>query len=70
MSEFEEYEEPSFEVIEHYFDIGKYPRVIDLINEELQDNIENSRLWYMLAYSNYATNEFDEAEEQFHEAMR
>jgi len=73
MSEFEEYdeyEEPSIEVINHYFNIGKYPQVIELINEELQDNIENSGLWYMLAYSNYAINEFDEAEEQFHEAMR
>lgn len=73
MSEFEEYdeyEEPSFEVIEHYFNIGKYPQVIELINEELHDHIENSRLRYMLAYSNYAINKFDEAEEQFHEAMR
>ncbi len=73
MSEFEEYdeyEEPSFEVIEHYFDIGKYPQVIELINEELHDNIENSWLWYMLGYSNYATQEFEEAEEQLLEAMR
>ncbi|WP_223553497.1 tetratricopeptide repeat protein [Lysinibacillus sphaericus] len=68
--EYDEYEEPSFEVIEHYFDIGKYTRVIELINEELPDHFENSRLWYMLGYSNYAINEFDEAEEQFHEAMR
>ena len=70
MSEYEEYEEPSFEVIEHYFDIGKYTQVIELINEELPDHFENSRLWYMLGYSNYAINEFDEAEEQFHEAIR
>ncbi|MFJ8460847.1 tetratricopeptide repeat protein [Lysinibacillus xylanilyticus] len=68
--EYDEYEEPSFEVIEHYFDIGKYPQVIELINEELPDHFENSRLWYMLGYCNYAINEFDEAEEQFHEAMR
>ncbi|MFJ7979100.1 tetratricopeptide repeat protein [Lysinibacillus xylanilyticus] len=70
MSDYEEYEESSFKVIEHYFGIGKYPQVIELINEELHNNIENSWLWYMLGYSNYAINEFDKAEEQFQEAMR
>ncbi|KMY31514.1 hypothetical protein ACZ11_04600 [Lysinibacillus xylanilyticus] len=70
MSDYEEYEESSFEVIEHYFGIGKYPQVIELINEELHNNIENSWLWYMLGYSNYAIDEFDKAEEQFQEAMR
>ncbi|MGE7675142.1 tetratricopeptide repeat protein [Lysinibacillus sp. NPDC094403] len=70
MNDYEEYEESSFEVIEHYFYIGKFPQVIELINVELHNNIENSWLWYMLGYSNYAINEFDKAEEQFHEAMR
>ncbi|WP_036130316.1 hypothetical protein [Lysinibacillus sphaericus] len=65
-----EYEETSFEVIEHYFDIGKYNQVIELVKEELQDHIENSMLWYMLGYSNYTIDEFDDAEEQLHEAMR
>jgi len=76
MSEYEEYiesteyEEPSFEVIEHYFYIQKYPQVIELINEVLQDHIENSWPWYMLGYSNYAINKYNEAEEQLYEAMR
>jgi len=70
MSDYEEYEESSLEVIEHYFGIGKYPQVIELINEELHNKISNSWLWYMLGYSNYAINEYDKAEEQFQEAMR
>ena len=70
MNDYEEYEESSFEVIEHYFYISKYPQVIELINEKLHNNIENSWLWYMLGYSNYAMYEYDKAEEQFHEAMR
>lgn len=65
-----EHKESSLELIEYYFDIGKYEQVIALAKEELNHQIENSFIWYMLGYSNYAIDEFDEGEEQLKEALR
>ncbi|WP_338752186.1 tetratricopeptide repeat protein [Bacillus sp. FJAT-52991] len=60
----------SLEVIEHYFDIGRYQQVISLATEEMAQNLENGRLWYMLGYSYYALNHFKEAEEHLIEVIR
>ncbi|WP_445479854.1 tetratricopeptide repeat protein [Lysinibacillus irui] len=65
----ENYEEASFEVIEYYFEIGKYTQTIELVNEVLPEHIENSRLWFILGYSHYFLGDYDQSEEQIKEAL-
>ncbi|MGM7634843.1 tetratricopeptide repeat protein [Bacillus sp. Hm123] len=65
-----ENEAVSLEVIEHYFDIERYEQVIALANEEMDQHLENGRIWYVLGYSYYALNHYEEAEEHLIEAIR
>ncbi|WP_203363404.1 tetratricopeptide repeat protein [Bacillus sp. REN10] len=60
----------SLEVIEHYFDIGRYQQVIDLVKEEMDQHLENGRIWYILGYSHYVLNHYEEAEGHLIEAIR
>ncbi len=65
----ENYEEAAFELIEHYFEIGKYAQTIELIHGVLDEHLENSRLWYILGYSHYAMGDYNRAELQLKEAL-
>ncbi|MEG0449214.1 MAG: tetratricopeptide repeat protein [Lysinibacillus sp.] len=64
-----EYEKNSLDIIEHYFDIGKYGQVIEQAQEVAREYLANSRFWYILGYSNYVQDNFNEAEEQLMESM-
>lgn len=60
----------SIEMIEHYYEISRYEQVIKFIADILDEHFENARIWYMLGFSNYQLNFYEEAEEQLLEAMR
>ncbi|QTB25055.1 tetratricopeptide repeat protein [Lysinibacillus sphaericus] len=65
----ENYEGATFEVIEHYLQIGKYAQTIELIHEVIADHLENSRLWFILGYSYYLMGDYNRAELQLKEAL-
>ncbi|XKO53423.1 tetratricopeptide repeat protein [Lysinibacillus fusiformis] len=65
----ENYEGATFEVIEHYFEVGKYAQTIELIHEVIADHLENSRLWFILGYSYYLMGDYNRAELQLKEAL-
>lgn len=65
-----EQKSPSLEMIEHYYAIHRYDQVVNFIKEILPEHLENGRIWYMLGYSHYQLNSFEDAEEQLFEAMR
>ncbi|MGN7477438.1 tetratricopeptide repeat protein [Solibacillus silvestris] len=60
----------SIEMIEHYYEIDRFQQVVDSIKDILHEHLENGRLWYMLGFSNYQLNFYEDAEEQLLEAMR
>ena len=63
-------ERNSIELIEHYFFLDRFEQVIALLPKVLEEEPENAYLWYMLGYSNYALDKFDDAEQQLFEALR
>lgn len=60
----------SIEMIEHYYEIKRYEQVVKLIKNTMDEHIENSRIWYMLGFSNYQLSSYKEAEEQLIESVR
>ncbi|MEG0260793.1 MAG: tetratricopeptide repeat protein [Lysinibacillus sp.] len=65
-----EKESMSLETIDHYFNIDRFDRVVELAKEGMGEHLDNEQLWYVLGYSNYMLELYDEAEEQLIEAMR
>jgi len=58
------------ETIEYYFGIRRYDQVVEFVKDAFGEQAENARLWYMLGFSNYQLDLYDEAEEQLMEAIR
>lgn len=59
----------SLQTIQHYFNIDKFDRVVELAKDALQEHNQNEMLWFMLGYSNFQLDNYFEAEEQLIESM-
>lgn len=59
----------SIDTIQNCFQNERYDQVVELINEVINKHGENGDLWYMLGYSNYQLEVYDEAEAQLIKAI-